>query len=306
MRNFNQVKIIKQNIIFLTMPSNPALNYEIVRSAWWRSYAPHIMDYKTIGEYFTGMTSKYFVTLYLNEGYDSLVLALTNWIIECDNGVIGNNLTFYGETNVPITREEFIEQITRAICLSVGEQPIQHEANFIEEALVDLSIPVNPIPDQKDLNDELMATALAQFDPLDLQYLDTYYLAEYNNMQAAELCRKDMVRTYENYIYMIEYQKKSQEEKRNMAEQLATEINRWAHFVFTRPFYDQDSVDTYMNQKYKKLIEILPGLHTNPYIKELIRRGDKWNFKMFEVEPTPSEGICNVESIFVSSSDESD
>ncbi|KAG1121979.1 hypothetical protein G6F37_014152 [Rhizopus arrhizus] len=82
------------------MLSNILAETATIRSAWWRPYAPNKEDFANLSEYYVYMFTEYFVTLCQQEGYESLMNALLNWLIEYENDASGGIFTFTDENGI--------------------------------------------------------------------------------------------------------------------------------------------------------------------------------------------------------------
>ena len=279
-----------------------------IRSAWWRPYAPNKEDFTNLTEYYVFMFTEYFVTLCQQEGYESLMNALLNWLIEYENDASGGIFTFTDKNGITISRYEYALDIANDISnhldviLPIMDLPMPTNDSPVMEPEI-LTIPSTPSNHSPSPPSEL---EIQESNPeeaqeiIDFEELDAYLLNEFNNMNAIEVARNHMTSTYIKYEELLKQQRKIVREKRLLIEELVIEVNYWSHLSFEEPDQNENSIRNYFAQKYAKLRAILPSIHRNPSLKDQIRRQDSWGNKRnrsrtFEDELSFGGGICNTQ-----------
>ncbi|KAG1002003.1 hypothetical protein G6F63_012036 [Rhizopus arrhizus] len=219
---------------------NANLSKENSKEPWWRAYAPKKEDFADPDEYYKNMLQDYFHTYYQQEGYDSLVIALEQWLQCCQEDFKEYDcfVLEVDEGMEPTTYNSAIH-FAKAIQGRVKEQaqimdwPIS--ASFkevLQPTVAHINTFHNPLP-YYPCSDQ----SIKEWDDLLLEDWQK------GNLEAANITKKHILESYSEYKKAQQELKRSHRKKQNAIEELATYVNRWSHFVFQRPNATQASRD---------------------------------------------------------------
>ncbi|KAG0751262.1 hypothetical protein G6F18_006318 [Rhizopus arrhizus] len=219
---------------------NANLSKETSKESWWRAYAPKKEDFADPNEYYKNMLQDYFHTYYQQEGYKDLVIALEQWLQCCqDDFKEFDCLVLEVDEGMEPTTYNSAIHFAKAIQKRVKEQaqimdwptPTSFE-EILQPTIAHTNTLHNPLPyypcsDQsiKEWNDLLLE---------DWQK---------GNMEAANITKEYILETYSEYKKAQQDLKRAHKKKQKAVEELATQVNRWSHFVFQRPNATQASKD---------------------------------------------------------------
>ncbi|KAG1047563.1 hypothetical protein G6F43_009997 [Rhizopus delemar] len=266
------------------------------KGSWWRPYAPKKEDFADPDEYYKNMLQDYFHTYYQQEGYEALVTALEQWLQCCqDDFKEFDCLVLEVDEGMEPTTHNSAIHFAKAIQERVKEQaqimdwptPTSFE-EILQPTIAHINTLHNPLPyypcsDQsiKEWNDLLLE---------DWQK---------GNMEAANITKEYILEAYSEYKKAQQDLKRAHKKKQKAIEELATQVNRWSHFVFQRPNATQASVNRYLNAKHHQLKDILIDGRIDPILKKVIKQEDSWahlhvpRHGTFEDELLSTPGICN-------------
>lgn len=260
---------------------------DVLFVTWRRSYAPKEEDFPSKDAYRNEIHTNYFKELYKNEGYNSLIVCIDDFLREneCKDD---EDVIYLVEGDRANTRWNYAVDCANKIQDQVEAQRM----SILDEPIPDINVvPISPI--------SMIKSSQVSSNVIDQSIIDAYLEMDWDfngSKQAIEMYKIKFTNTFFDYQCVLDQERKLARQKEQLMKQFAEEVNEWSHLKFEKPTQEPGSIQRYLTSKYNQLKSLIPNGRINPNIMRRIKEGDYWTRKLknnqtFEDELLPTRRI---------------